>query len=155
MSTHSALILFFVRDAFNRWFYGFQIPYSNGEEGLLLMFVSGFLALLFFVAGCTVISFKLYNDVQNEKRQFEKLNRIGMTSGEEARYLSIELKLLFFLPMAVGSLIVTPFVLIENLRQGQQWNHLGTYLILILVYAVIQLCLYNLAKNRYYGRIYE
>jgi hypothetical protein len=155
MSMLNALILYFVGDAFNRWLYGIHIMHANREEGLLLVFVSVFLALLFFIAGCTVISFKLFNGIQQEKRQFEKLNRIGITSAEEESYLTVELKLLFFAPVVAGLLIVTPFVLIENLRQGQQWNQFGTYLIIMTVYAVIQLVLYHLVKKQYHSRIYE
>jgi hypothetical protein len=155
MSMLNALILFFVGDAFNRGFYGMNTLYDNRKDGMLLLFISGFLALLFFVAGCTVISFRLFSGIQHEKHQFEKLNRIGMTSKEGLHYLSVELKLLFFVPVTVGSLVVTPFVLIENIRNGQLWNHFETYLIIMAVYAAIQAGLYHLVKKQYHRRIYD
>lgn len=78
---------------------------SNAEiEQFLsvMLFADFFISCLFFLAAGSAIYFKLFNQQEEDQRQFRALERIGMQRREAGRLLSREFLLLFFLPVALG-----------------------------------------------------
>ncbi len=75
------------------------------EQVLSVMLFAGFfVSCLFFLAAGSSIYFKLFNQQEEDQRQFQALARIGMCKRETERILTRELLLLFFVPVALGIL---------------------------------------------------
>lgn len=68
----------------------------------VMLFGDFFISCLFFLAAGSALYFKLFNQQEEDRRQFRALERIGMQRREAGRLLSREFLLLFFLPVALG-----------------------------------------------------
>lgn len=66
------------------------------------LFADFFVSCLFFLAAGSAIYFKLFNQQEEDQRQFHALERIGMQRREAARLLSWEFLLLFFVPITLA-----------------------------------------------------
>lgn len=76
---------------------------AAAEQFLSVMLFAGFfISCLFFLAAGCAIYFKLFNQQEEDRRQFYALERIGIQRREVGRIVSIELLLLFFVPVLVG-----------------------------------------------------
>ncbi|HAX72649.1 MAG TPA: ABC transporter permease, partial [Firmicutes bacterium] len=61
----------------------------------ILFFSVMFLGILFLISSIVVLYYKITTDIEDEKEQIEKLNRIGLTTKECKAYLQTHLKILF------------------------------------------------------------
>lgn len=68
----------------------------------VMLFADFFVSCLFFLAAGSAIYFKLFNQQEEDQRQFHALERIGMQRSEAARLLSREFLLLFFIPVMLA-----------------------------------------------------
>ena len=73
------------------------------EQLLTVMLFAGFFisSLFFLAAGCSIY-FKLFTQQEEDRRQFQALERVGLLKREAGWVLSIEFLLLFFLPVGLG-----------------------------------------------------
>ncbi|MEK3737557.1 MULTISPECIES: FtsX-like permease family protein [Paenibacillus] len=72
------------------------------ESGRFGIFVISFVGLIFFGASGIVLHFSIQTDLERERIKFRKLNKIGITTKDVARIIGGPLKVLFFLPYALG-----------------------------------------------------
>lgn len=70
----------------------------------LLLFIGLFISMLFFLASGSLIFFKLMTEISEDKQGFAIMRKLGMTEEEVKRSVSIQMGILFFLPVFVGSL---------------------------------------------------
>ncbi len=77
---------------------------NAGVEQFLsvMLFADFFISCLFFLAAGSALYFKLFNQQEEDQRQFHALERIGMQRREAGRILSREFLLLFFVPIVLG-----------------------------------------------------
>ncbi|AJY75770.1 FtsX-like permease family protein [Paenibacillus beijingensis] len=68
----------------------------------LALFIGMFISLLFFIAAGSMIYFKLFTELQEDRAQFKALARIGMTAGEIRRIVATQVGMVFFVPCLVG-----------------------------------------------------
>ena len=82
------------------------IASNAASEQLLsvMLFAGFFISCLFFLAAGCAIYFKLFNQQEEDRKQFHALERIGMQRSEVSQVLGVELLLLFFVPVLVGIL---------------------------------------------------
>jgi len=86
--------------------------YTTGKHsGAFLLFILTFMGLLFFVSSGVILHFHVMGELEREKVKFGKMNKIGITAREAARMMSGSLRLLFFVPYALGILISSFYVL--------------------------------------------
>ena len=88
------------------WAFGFiskAILRGNMIRGdSFLLFVAGFLGLLFLLAACNMLYFRIFTDLPDDQRQFRALFKIGLTAGEMRRIISVQTLTLFAVPLAVA-----------------------------------------------------
>ncbi|HWI63871.1 MAG TPA: FtsX-like permease family protein [Symbiobacteriaceae bacterium] len=119
------------------------------ENAAVLLFLLGFLALLFFLAAGNMLYFKLFTDLNEERRQYEALQKIGLRSGEVGRIISVQTLILFFLPLAVAAVHVSVFArMIGRVLKASVWAPMVT---VVGVYLLLQV-VYFLAARRTYMR---
>ena len=68
----------------------------------VLLFLSIFIGLIFFITSSSFLYNKLYVDCQDDKRKYRNLNKIGLTYKEIRKAVTVEIATLFLLPYIVA-----------------------------------------------------
>lgn len=150
MSMLSSITMFFLGTAFTRYLT------ENGSlrrEELMLLFISIFLAVLFFSASGCIIYFKLFTEIDEERNRYRKLLNIGILKKEAKKYISAELKLFFFVPCLIGILLVSPFTYLDNANSSCLGSIMLNFTVVIFCYVIFQTVFYILTKNRYFSKV--
>lgn len=113
----------------------------------LTMFIGIFITLLFFIAAGSMIYFKLFTELPDDRRLFRSLRRIGITGRETRRVVSAQMALIFFLPFLVGA-VHSLFAL--RALGNMLMTDVTTYSLLVVgVYAFVQALFYGLTRWTY------
>lgn len=67
-----------------------------------ILFVGFFIGIVFFVCAGSFLYFRLFSDLEDDVRLFEMIRKVGLTSGELSKVVTIRLALLFFVPIGVA-----------------------------------------------------
>lgn len=67
-----------------------------------VLFVGLFIGAVFFVAAGSFLYFRLYTDLEEDKRKFAAITKLGLTDRELSKVMTIQIALLFFIPIAVA-----------------------------------------------------
>ena len=68
----------------------------------ILLFLSIFIGIIFFITSSSFLYNKLYVDCQDDKRKYRSLNKIGLTYKEIRKTVTVEISTLFLLPYVVA-----------------------------------------------------
>lgn len=128
------------------------IDFSSLMKGMSLFFFIGtFISILFFIATGSIIYFKMFSEIQKDRQEFISLKKMGMTSEEVKKIISIQCFIMFFLPFIVA-FSHTTFAIkaLSNLLGGS----LSIYLLTIVgIYLLLQAIYYVFAKSMYTKQI--
>lgn len=69
-----------------------------------MLFASLLVGTVFFIAAGSFLYFRLYVDLDDARRQYATLSRLGLTDKEMDRSMTIQLALLFFVPIALAAM---------------------------------------------------
>lgn len=99
------------------------------QETALFLFLFGFVSLLFFLAAGNMLYFKLLNDLQDDRRQFQALHKLGSGTQDVRRIIGTQTLVVFFAPFAVA--VVHAAVLLHVLGRllavpTSLWGAVGT-----------------------------
>lgn len=107
-----------------------------------VLFVGFFIGVVFFVSAGSFLYFRLYSDVDEDKRKFANVRRLGITNKEMANVISRQMFLLFFVPIIVA--IVHGAVALTALANLFQYSLvkesalvLGGFFIIQVIYFVV------------------
>ena len=113
----------------------------------LSMFAGVFVSLLFFIGAGSLIYFKLFTELPDDRRLFTRLRRIGITRGETGRTVTAQIALVFLLPFAVGG--VHALVALNSLGTMLLVNVVGYSLVVIALFGLVQLVFFALTRWTY------
>ncbi|MCU6709813.1 ABC transporter permease [Paenibacillus sp. J5C_2022] len=120
---------------------------SNNQSMGLTLFIGMFISLLFFVAAGSMIYFKLFTELQEEREQFRSLSRIGITRGEIRRIIVSQIAIVFFIPCAVGiSHALFAMQSLDNMMEMSNWTY---SFVVIGIYIAMQLLYFLIASRSY------
>jgi len=68
----------------------------------VVLFIGLFIGVIFFVAAGSFLYFRLYQDLDDDKRKFAMIAKLGLTRGELSQVITRQMLLLFFAPVAVA-----------------------------------------------------
>ncbi|MGG4144468.1 ABC transporter permease [Paenibacillus algorifonticola] len=108
----------------------------------IVLFIGLFIGVIFFVAAGSFLYFRLYQDLDDDKRKFAMITKLGLTSDELSRIVSRQMLLLFFAPVAValvhGAVALTALqhMFMSSLAKEAALV-LGGFLLIQLVYFLI------------------
>ncbi|WP_028560223.1 FtsX-like permease family protein [Paenibacillus pinihumi] len=117
----------------------------------LFFFIAVFVSILFFVASGSLLFFKLFTELEEDRQQLQALRRIGLTRSEMSRIVTAQIATLFYLPCLVGG-IHAAFAMkaTSNVIFAEVWLYSG---IIYLVYLVMQTVYFLAARNAYFKKI--
>ena len=71
-----------------------DLKYSKGSS-IATFFIWAFLSFIFFIGAASVLYFRMYNDLTNEKQKYITITKLGLTESEMFRSATIQLGILF------------------------------------------------------------
>lgn len=113
----------------------------------LSMFAGVFVSVLFFIGAGSLIYFKLFTELEGDRRLFERLRRIGITPAETSRTVTAQMALIFLLPFAVGG--VHAMVALQALGTMVMANVVQYSLVVIGLFGLVQLGFFLLTRWTY------
>ncbi|SHI45849.1 FtsX-like permease family protein [Lutispora thermophila] len=117
----------------------------------LFLFIGTFISILFFIATGSIIYFKMFNEIRNDRLEFISLKKIGMAYDEIKQIVSRQSFIVFFLPFAVAFAHSTFAIIALSNLLG---NNITLYfLTVVAIYLVFQTLYYVFAKTMYLKQI--
>ncbi len=129
---------------------GYDWDSFNQASGATL-FVGLFIGAVFFVAAGSFLYFRLYADLEDEKRKFSAISKLGLTSKELSKILTIQLALLFFVPIVVA--LVHGAVALTALQHMFNFNLFKTTALVLGSFTVIQIVYFLFIRFNYIRKI--
>lgn len=130
-----------------------RAPYYHEMKQLanMALFIGLFVGLLFFVAAASFLYFRLYTDLEYDKRHYGGLAKIGLTDGELTRIVTTQIALLFFVPIVVA--IIHSMVAFVSLNSLLKLIFVASVVkptaIVLCSFVVIQGVYFWIIRNRY------
>jgi len=130
-------------------FSSFYDNYSSGMEAFgLMMFMGGFLGLVFLAATGSIIYFKQLTEASADKGRYSILHKIGVNKKEIGKTVAKQVGFIFALPLIAG--IAHCAVALSALSNMMHTNLVIPVVICMGVYTLIYLIYYALTVNAYY-----
>lgn len=130
-------------------FSSFYDTYSKGMEAFgLMMFMGGFLGLVFLAATGSIIYFKQLTEASADKGRYLILHKIGVNKKEIRKTVAKQVGFIFALPLIAG--IAHCAVALSALSNLMQTNLVIPVVICMGVYTCIYLIYYAFTVNAYY-----
>ncbi|WHY85611.1 ABC transporter permease [Neobacillus novalis] len=125
----------------------------NKQGGGLVLYLVTFISILFFIATVIILLLRLFSELEDEKKNYKKLYKIGITEKEIRKIIAGELKILFFAAPLIGigiSLVYTSTFFKES---GMNVEIYRSSLSISSVYLLFQLIYYFIVKRKYANQI--
>jgi len=74
------------------------------EQLSMLSFVGIFIAAIFSISSASFLYFKLYSELNQDRRMYHSLSKIGLSDREMRYSSSLQIALLFFIPVAISGI---------------------------------------------------
>lgn len=140
-------------DEEGKYYFSTRAPvyYSMKQMANTALFIGLFVGVLFFVAAASFLYFRLYTDLENDKRQYGAISKIGMTESELTRIVTIQIALLFFVPILVAiAHSMVAFVSLQSfLKLMLITSVVKPTAIVLLSFVVVQAIYFWIIRNRY------
>jgi putative ABC transport system permease protein len=118
-----------------------------------ILFVGFFIGIVFFVSAGSFLYFRLFSDLEDDTRLFEMIRKVGLTSGELSKVVTIRLALLFFVPIGVATLHGA--VALTALGQMFEYSLFKENTIVLSIFVGIQVVYFLIIRSRYLKQLKE
>lgn len=130
-------------------FSSFYADYAAGLEATgLLIFMGGFLGLVFLAATGSIIYFKQLTEANADKDRYKILHKIGVNKKEVKKSIAKQVFFIFALPLVAG--IAHCSIALTALSKLMHSNLIIPVLICMAIYTCIYIVYYFLTVNAYY-----
>jgi len=117
----------------------------------LFLFIGTFVSILFFIATGSIIYFKMFNEIRNDRWEFISLKKIGMAYEEMKQIVSKQSFIVFFLPFVVAFTHSTFAIIALSNLLG---DNITLYFLTVAgIYLLCQTLYYIFAKTMYLKQI--
>ncbi|MEW8956014.1 hypothetical protein, partial [Clostridium sp.] len=125
----------------------------NKQGGGLILYLVTFIGIFFFISICVVLFLRLFSDIQSDKETYRKLYKIGIRDEEIRKYISKEIKIIFFIPLIIGILIALIYTSVFYKGSDLYLYGLISTLIISIIYIIFQSIYYFVCKEIYIKEI--
>lgn len=127
--------------------------YNDLKKGYsVFLFVTTVLGILFFVASGSVLYFKQFSEIEEMKKTFFQMYKIGITRKEISQIISKELLIVFYLPLVFGSYMGVSLIYLMTFIVGGGdiiKQFIQTASVVIGIYFILQSMFFFITKKRY------
>lgn len=128
----------------------FTLDYSiyeiNKAYGPIL-FIGLFIGIVFFVSAGSFLYFRLFTDLDEEKRKFQAIAKIGLTQSELKKVVNQQIALLFFSPIVVA--LIHGAVALTALSHFFDYNLVQESALVLGCFAIIQIIYFFIVRYFY------
>ena len=117
----------------------------------MLLFVSLLFGAVFFIAAGSFLYFRLYADLDYDKRQYATVAQVGLTEKELSDIVTKQLLLLFFIPLLVATIHST--VAFAALQDFFALSILKGVITVLISFFILQACYFTIIRTRYLKKI--
>ena len=116
-----------------------------------MLFVALLVGCVFFVAAGSFLYFRLYTDLDYDKRQYSTIAKVGLTEKELNKIITPQLLLLFFIPLVIAFVhSVFAFIALQSMFE---FSILKETAVVLLAFGAVQVLYFSLIRSRYLSRI--
>lgn len=113
----------------------------------LALFIGVFISLLFFAAACSLLYFRLFTEIDEDRRYYVRLRQLGLSGGELRSLARRQAMVIFLVPFLVGlmhSAFAMKALSTLTMRSVLQYGLMvaAGYLVLYVAYFVVTYTLY-------------
>ena len=116
-----------------------------------ILFVGLFIGAVFFVAAGSFLYFRLYTDLEGDKRKFAAISKLGLTDGEMSGIVTKQLAILFLAPIGVAT--VHGAVALTALQHMFMDNLFKESAAVLGAFVLIQLLYFLMIRTRYIRQV--
>lgn len=117
----------------------------------LLLFIGTFISILFFISTSSILYFKIYSEIQNDRHEFMSLRKMGISNDEIKRVVSTQSAIMFLLPFVVA--LSHSIFAIKSLSNLLGDNLSGYFIVISLIYLALQLLYFVFARTIYNNQV--
>lgn len=133
-------------------YYSKSIPYKGIRKRFgLTLFIGFFIAFLFFIASGSIVYFKLFNEIKQDKVEYDILRKIGTTEKEINRIITKQIGIIFFLPFVVST--IHSLFALKSLSNLLQRNLFTNGLVIAFGYLVFQVLYFIIIRTMYIRKV--
>ncbi|WP_313233465.1 ABC transporter permease [Tissierella praeacuta] len=139
-------------DKYQGSYYAKSIPYKGIRNNFgLTLFIGFFIAFLFFIASGSIIYFKLFNEVKQDKVEYDILRKIGATENEINKIITKQIGIIFFLPFVVST--IHSLFALKSLSNLLEKNLFTNGLVVAFGYLVFQMIYFIIIRIMYIRKV--
>ncbi|UNL82871.1 ABC transporter permease [Priestia koreensis] len=113
----------------------------------MMLFVVLLVGCVFFIAAGSFLYFRLYTDLEYDKRQYATISRVGLTMKELNKIITTQLSLLFFIPIIIAVIhSVFAFMALQSFFSLSIASRTG---IVLGAFALFQIIYFLIIRSRY------
>ncbi|PAD33585.1 FtsX-like permease family protein [Terribacillus saccharophilus] len=112
-----------------------------------ILFIGLFIGIVFFVSAGSFLYFRLFTDIDGEKRKFQSIAKIGLTQSELKKVVNRQVAILFFSPIVVA--LVHGAVALTALSRLFNYNLTVESALVLGSFAVIQVLYFLVVRFIY------
>ncbi len=116
-----------------------------------ILFIGLFIGIVFFVSAGSFLYFRLFTDLDEEKRKFRSIAKIGLTQSELKKVVTRQIAILFFSPIIVA--LVHGAVALTALSHFFDYHLIIESTLVLSSFAVIQIIYFLLARYFYLKQV--
>ncbi|MCR2821487.1 FtsX-like permease family protein [Lederbergia panacisoli] len=132
----------------------FSLAYTWHEINQMygaVLFIGLFIGAVFFVSAGSFLYFRLYADFEDEKRKFSAIRKLGLTDTELSKIITIQLALLFFVPIIVA--VIHGAVALTALEHMFSFSLVKESTLVLSSFACIQIIYFLFIRSNYIRKI--
>ncbi|EOO24637.1 hypothetical protein IIU_06668 [Bacillus cereus VD133] len=134
-----------------KWLEGKQV---NG----LLSIISVLVGVVFFVFALSFLYFRLFTDLDRDKKQFQMLSKVGLTRRELKKIVTQQISILFFVPIVISILHSSvAFMALEYLARLKQvdLSVTGISILIFTSFICLQMIYFFIIRRNYLRQILQ
>jgi putative ABC transport system permease protein len=128
----------------------YDLQKLNQEYGAVL-FIGFFIGVVFFVAAGSFLYFRLYADLEDDKRKYKSIMKLGLTDGELSKIVTGQLAILFLVPIAVAT--IHGAVALTSLQNMFGYSLIRSSSSVLGAFVLIQFAYFFFVRSRYLKQI--
>ncbi|QWI73087.1 ABC transporter permease (plasmid) [Bacillus mycoides] len=142
--------------------YKFESLYLTWLEGKqangLLSIISVLVGIVFFVFAISFLYFRLFTDLDRDKKQYEMLSKIGLTQKELKKVITQQISILFFVPIVIA--IIHSSMAFMALQYFAQRKYIdlsvtGNSILIFSSFICVQIIYYFIIRRNYLRQIIQ
>ncbi|MCZ8519599.1 MULTISPECIES: ABC transporter permease [Paenibacillus] len=125
--------------------------YEADQSYGVVLFIGFFIGIVFFVGAGSFLYFRLYTDLEEEKRKFQAIRKVGLSDRELSGILTKQVMILFFVPILTA--VIHGSVALTALQNMFDYSLLRESAAVIGSFVLIQTAYFFLIRSRYIANV--